>query len=50
MSCAKDVKAEEQVVKTDSLDCFGEGSDCILLLLGSSAVFVQSFLPFGDSH
>lgn len=50
MSCAKEVKAEEQVVKTDLLDCFEEGSGCILLLLGSSAVFVQSFLQLGDSH
>lgn len=42
MSCAKEVKAEEQGVKTDLLDSFEEGSGCILLLLGSSTVFSSS--------
>lgn len=44
------MKAEEEVVKTDLLDCFEEESGCILLLLVSFVVFVQSFLQFGDSH
>lgn len=48
MSCAKEVKAEEQGVKTDLLDSFEEGSGCILLLLGSSTVFSSSLETLVD--